>query len=312
MARALAPAPTTSTPGSRLLYEESCEAWCAVGTRHAASHWSAFIVRSLLTGFYLNLSFTLGLRAKVQSGGQDILFGVFFSFGLVFVTLTDSFLFTQDIATVSLSVLLKRTPLLEGLKSLILTFLFNYVGSIIGAYFFGSACQFYNDIQDPIRQAILVLGVQKTSLALGALIARAVFCNWIVCLANFMQAKTDSIAGKAVCVILPISTFAALGLEHSVVNMTILTLCLFLDGQVFTIGNYFKNILCSAMGNIIGGILTMTLPAYYTLWLKQNSEANLRDLPTDQTALVRRDGESDGQPPEPFQIEIFRFVLLFS
>jgi nitrite transporter NirC len=296
---AVAPA-YSSTPGSRLLYEESCEAWGAVGQRHAKSHWSAFIVRSLLTGFYLNLSFTLGVRAKVQSGGQDILFGIFFSFGLVFVTLTDSFLFTQDIATVSLSVLLKRTPVLDGLKSLILTFIFNYVGSIIGAYFFGSACQFYNDVQDPIRQAILIVGAQKTSLPLGALISRAIFCNWIVCLANFMQAKTDAIAGKALCVILAISTFAAIGLEHSVVNMTILTLCLFLDGEAFTIGNYFRNIFCSTLGNIFGGILTMTLPAFYTLWLKQNSEARAPQELTDQTALVRRQGGSDGRPPEPF------------
>jgi len=265
--------PQTSTPGSRILFEDSCQSWCDVGTRHASSHWSAFIVRSLLTGFYLNLSFTLGVRAKVESGGQDVLFGIFFSFGLVFVTLTDSFLFTQDIATISLSVLLKRTPLLQGLKSLILTFMFNYVGSIIGAFFFGYACQFYEDLNDPVRTAILSLGTQKTSLPLVALICRSMFCNWMVCLANFLQAKTDSIPGKVLCVVLPISTFAALGLEHSVVNMTILTLCLFLDGNVFSIGYYFRNIFVTAFGNMAGAILTMTLPAYYTLWLKERNEA---------------------------------------
>jgi formate/nitrite transporter FocA (FNT family) len=102
---------------------------------------------------------------------------------------------------------------------------------------------------------------------------------------------------------MPISTFAALGLEHSVVNMTILTLCLFLDGQVFTIGSYFRNILISALGNMIGGILTMTLPAYYTLWLKQNSEINVRQGPTDRTALVNRQadgGQDHTHPPEDF------------
>jgi formate/nitrite transporter FocA (FNT family) len=76
------------------------------------------MVRSLLTGFYLNLSFTLGVRASVQSGDQEVLFGIFFSFGLISVTLTDSFVFTHDIATVTLSILLKRTPFKQGFKGL--------------------------------------------------------------------------------------------------------------------------------------------------------------------------------------------------
>jgi formate/nitrite transporter len=289
--------PQTATPGSRILFEDSCQSWCDVGTRHAASHWSAFIVRSLLTGFYLNLSFTLGVRTKVESNGQDVLFGIFFSFGLIFITLSDSFLFTQDIATVSLSVLLKRTPLIQGLKSLILTFLFNYVGSIIGAFFFGYACQFYEDIHDPTRVEILNLGRQKTSLALVALISRSMFCNWMVCLANFLQAKTDSIPGKVLCVCLPISTFAALGLEHSVVNMTILTLCMFLDGNVFTLGYYFRNIFVAAIGNMMGAILIMTLPVYYTLWLREKREsAATANRAVDAQALVGQTGDEIADP----------------
>jgi nitrite transporter NirC len=94
----------------------------------------------------------------------------------------------------------------------------------------------------------------------------------MVCLANFLQAKSDSVSSKVLCVCLPISTFAALGLEHSVVNMSILTMCLFLDGSAFSVGNYFKNIFLSAIGNMIGAIITMTLPAYYTLWLRWKKE----------------------------------------
>jgi nitrite transporter NirC len=258
----------SATPGSRVLYEDSCESWCDIGTRHASSHWSAFIVRSLLTGFYLNMSFTLGVRAQVESGGQEVLFVIFFSFGLVFITLTDSFLFTQDIATVTLSVLLKRTPLLQGLKGLIFVFVFNYIGSIIGAFFFGYACEFFEDPTDRIRIRILEMGTAKTDLGIGSLVSRAMFCNWMVCLANFLQSKTDSIAGKALCVSLPISSFASLGLEHSIVNMSILTMCLFLEPKAFTFGSYLRNIGLSTVGNIMGAIVMMTLPAYYTLWLR--------------------------------------------
>jgi nitrite transporter NirC len=269
----LIPAPASGS--TTLTYEETCEKWGAIGARHASSHWTLFIVRSLFTGFYLNLSFTLGVRARVQSTGQEILFGLFFSFGLVFITLTDSFLFTQDIATVTLSILIKKTPLIQGVKSLIFTFLFNYVGSILGAYFFGHACAFFSDPQDPVRNAIILSGQAKVSLGIGAMLSRAMFCNWMVCLANFLQAKTDSIGAKIVCVCLPISTFATLNLEHGIVNMSILTMCLFLDGNAFSIGAYFVNIVVVTLGNIIGAILTMTLPAYYTLWLKQRTESQL-------------------------------------
>jgi formate/nitrite transporter FocA (FNT family) len=258
----------TTVPQSRLLYEDSCEAWCDMGTNHAASHWSAFIVRSILSGFYLNLSFTLGVRAQVQSGGQEILFGIFFSFGLIFITLTDSYLFTQDIATITLSILLKRTPLLRGVRALLLIFVFDYAGSVIGAFFFGYACEFFEDPADPIRQKILAMGIEKTGLGIGSLVSRAMFCNWVVCLANFLQAKTDVMSGKALCVALPISTFASLGLEHSIVNMSILTMCLFLEPHAFTLESYFMNIFVSAIGNMMGAILLMTLPAYYCLWLR--------------------------------------------
>lgn len=261
-------------PPADFTYEEGCEAWTKIGTTHAASHWSEFIVRSLLSGFYLNCSFTLGVRAKVESGGQEVLFGIFFSFGLIFITLTNSFLFTQDIASVVLSCLLKRTKWLVGIKGLVLTFIFNYVGSIIGAFFYGYACEFFDDPNDPVRHEILSLGIEKTSLGFGALIARGMFCNWMVCLANFFQARTQAIAAKMFCVCLPISTFASLGLEHSIVNMSILTMCLFLDTKAFSMKNYFLNIGLSTLGNVIGGVVFMTLPVWYTMWMASRRERN--------------------------------------
>jgi nitrite transporter NirC len=258
----------TTPEGSRLLYEDSCESWCDSGTNHASSHWSAFIVRSLLSGFYLNLSFTLGVRAQVQSGGQEVLFGIFFSFGLIFITMTDSYLFTMDIATITLSILLKRTRLLQGVKALFLIFVFNYVGSVVGAFFFGYACEFFDVADDPVRKQILEMGRKKTSLGVGSLVSRAMFCNWMVCLANFLQSKTDAMIAKALCVALPISTFASLGLEHSIVNMSVLTMCLFLEPHCFPIQDYLKNILLSTIGNMMGAVLMMALPAYYCLWLR--------------------------------------------
>ena len=281
----------TRVPSGDFSYEEGCEAWTLIGTTHAASHWSEFIVRSLLSGFYLNCSFTLGVRAKVESGNQEVLFGIFFSFGLIFITLTNSFLFTQDVASVILSCLLKRTRWIVGLKGLALTFIFNYVGSIIGAFFYGYACEFFDNPNDDVRQEILALGIEKTSMGYGALIARGMFCNWMVCLANFLQARTQSIAAKMFCVCLPISTFASLGLEHSIVNMSILTMCLFLDTKAFSMKNYFANIGLSTIGNVIGGVVFMTLPVWYTMWMASWRER--QEQKGGAQRLASRDQEVD-------------------
>jgi formate/nitrite transporter FocA (FNT family) len=91
------------------------------------------------------------VRAQAQSGGKEVLFGIFFSFGLIFILLTDSYLFTQDIGTITLSILLKRTSLLKRVVPLVLIFVFNYVGSVIGGFFFGYACEFFEESMDRVR-----------------------------------------------------------------------------------------------------------------------------------------------------------------
>jgi formate/nitrite transporter FocA (FNT family) len=250
----------------RLTFEDSCKSWCDVGTNHSEAHWSQHILRSLWTGMYLNIGFTLGIRAMVRASNQEFLFGIGFAVGLVFINLTDSFLFTQDLSSIALSVLMRRSKLTKGLRALGIVFVFNYVGAVIGALFFGILCDFFKDPTDPLRIAILNIGIAKSKLGVGAMISRAMFCNWMVCLADFLQSKTDSIGGKIACVMLPISAFAGIGLEHCTVNMSILTECLFLDRKCFSLGYYFLNLFIVIVGNVIGGLVAMTLPAFYALW----------------------------------------------
>jgi nitrite transporter NirC len=208
-------------------------------------------------------------------------------------------MFSQDLASVTLSVLLGRSRLLPGLRGLGITWIFNYIGAIIGALFFGILCDFFQDPQDPVKLAILNIGIAKSQLPVGAMLARSMFCNWMVCLADFLQSKTDSIGGKITCIILPISAFAGLGLEHCTVNMSILTQCLFLDHKCFGMGYYFLNLFIVSIGNIIGGIIAMTLPAFYSLWLlkrqrqKDEQSGDEMSSQSDEGAVT-----SDPRPPE--------------
>ena len=60
---------------------------------------------------------------------------------------------------------------------------------------------------------------QGVACRLVAAFAKGVLCNWLVCLAVWGTMATTSVAGKILAIFWPITTFVALGFEHSVANM---------------------------------------------------------------------------------------------
>ena len=54
------------------------------------------------------------------------------------------------------------------------------------------------------------------------LFARAILCNWLVCLAIWTSARMTSDAAKCIAIFWCLYAFIASGFEHSVANMTLL------------------------------------------------------------------------------------------
>ena len=48
---------------------------------------------------------------------------------------------------------------------------------------------------------------------------RAIMCNWLVCMALWLATSASTLGSKFMGIWLPISAFAAIGLEHCVANM---------------------------------------------------------------------------------------------
>lgn len=98
----------------------------------------------------------------------------------------------------------------------------------------------------------------KMSAAPVALLARGVLCNWLVCLAVWMSARTKSDAAKCILIFWCLFAFIASGFEHSVANMTLFSVVLFAPHPAaITIGGMFYNLLWVSLGNIIAGGLFM-------------------------------------------------------
>ncbi|MDE0179510.1 MAG: formate/nitrite transporter family protein [Gammaproteobacteria bacterium] len=98
----------------------------------------------------------------------------------------------------------------------------------------------------------------KMNSSIPALIARATLCNWLVCLALWMSARTKSDATKAIVIFWCLFAFIASGFEHSVANMTLLSIPLLTDHpDTISVGGMAHNLLWVTVGNIIGGSLFM-------------------------------------------------------
>lgn len=91
-----------------------------------------------------------------------------------------------------------------------------------------------------------------------ALLARAALCNWLVCLALWMAGRTRNDVAKAIVIFWCLFAFFASGFEHSVANMTLLSIALLGDHpDTVSVAGMAYNLLWVTLGNIVGGSLFM-------------------------------------------------------
>jgi formate/nitrite transporter FocA (FNT family) len=104
------------------------------------------------------------------------------------------------------------------------------------------------------------LGVTGWFLA----VVKAILANWMVTVGVLMAFVSRSVIGKVIAMWLPIMTFFALGLEHSIVNMFVIPLGMMLDAPI-SVGDWWLwNQIPVTLGNIVGGALLTGLAVYVT------------------------------------------------
>lgn len=77
--------------------------------------------------------------------------------------------------------------------------------------------------------------------------------NLLVCLAVWLANCSRDFTGKVVGIYLPIMSFTAIGLEHSIANMFIVVMGI-MQGADVTVGRWiYANLIPATIGNWIGG-----------------------------------------------------------
>ncbi|MCA1847226.1 MAG: formate/nitrite transporter family protein, partial [Actinobacteria bacterium] len=100
--------------------------------------------------------------------------------------------------------------------------------------------------------ALIDSAVKAKNAASGPqLFWRAVLCNLLVCLAVWMAARTRNDAAKAIVIWWCLLAFIVAGFEHSIANMTVFGLAIFVHHATFA--DLFRNLLWTVPGNVLGG-----------------------------------------------------------
>ena len=89
------------------------------------------------------------------------------------------------------------------------------------------------------------------------------FSAFLVCLAVWCGFKCKSESGKLIMIFWCLFAFITTGFEHSIANMTLLTISLLAPMEAaVTIGGYAYNLIVVTLGNMVGGILFVAIPYY--------------------------------------------------
>jgi len=106
----------------------------------------------------------------------------------------------------------------------------------------------------------MALGTSGWTTAL----VKGVLCNWMVTLGAVLALSSRSTTGKVVSMWLPITTFFALGYEHSIVNMFVIPTGMMLGAPISIIKWLLWNQIPVTIGNMFSGVACTALPFLLT------------------------------------------------
>lgn len=241
--------------------KEAYDAFADKGMQNAKKSDRQVLHQSILGGAYVGFAGLLSLIvagnlpgiAESNPGLVKMAFAALFPCNLLFITTTGGQLFTGNSATVAAARYENKVTNREMLNSWGVSLL----GNILGCGAMALAASYTGLLSGGAAQLAASMATSKVfGGTVAQIFVKATLCNWMVSLALFLSGAASDLSGKLVGIWFPISTFVAIGLEHSIANLFLLPSALLLKVPGLTLGNIiFKNLLPAVIGNAIGGAL---------------------------------------------------------
>ncbi len=216
-----------------------------------ASRWK-YMILSMFAGIYVGFGILLIFSVGGMVGDspfKKILMGISFGIALSLVLMVGSELFTGNNMIMTVASLNQKVKWMDTIKIWGYSFVGNLLGSILLALLYvlsGSA-------KGPIGEFFIKASETKMNGAFGELFFKGILCNMLVCLAIFCFIKLKEETAKLIMIFWCLFAFITSGFEHSVANMTIMSVALLLPDSGLTIGGFLQNIIPVTLGNMVGG-----------------------------------------------------------
>ena len=228
---------------------------------------SQYLILSALAGAYVGLGIVLifAIGAPLQasgSGATRAVMGASFGVALTLVIFAGSELFTGNNLVMTVGTLSGTV----GPGALARVWTASFAGNLAGALLLALATASSGVLsRTPSREFVLSVVAAKMSAPAMELFFRGLLCNVLVCLAVWMGVRTKDETARLVLIFWCLFAFIGAGFEHSVANMTLLGVGLFLphDPSLVSWAGFARNLTIVTAGTVVGGALLVGLPYWY-------------------------------------------------
>lgn len=233
---------------------------------------SRYFVLTMMAGFFVGLGIILiftigGLLAPNDFVGTQIVMGVSFGIALSLVIMAGADLFTGNNMIMTIGMLEKKATWIQTIQIWIFSYIGNFAGSILIAVLFvysGLAIGTTGDYVNTIAS-------NKMNAPFVELFIRGILCNILVCLAIWSATKLKNEVAKLIMIFWCLFAFITSGFEHSVANMTLLSISLLIPHpESVSLAGLTANLVPVSLGNVIGGAVFVGAAYWYAMSEKKN------------------------------------------
>ena len=260
----------------------------SIGVSKVRMPFFKVVVLAILAGSFIALGAVFFTTVTTDSTMSyrltRLLGGVSFSLGLVLVIVGGAELFTGN-NLIIMALANKKLKAGEVLKN----WTYVYFGNMLGALFIVLLIFLSKHyLFDSGKVGLNALNIAKAKCEIGFVqaLASGILCNLLVCLAVWLSYSTNSISGKIIVIVFPITAFVAIGFENSIANMYFVPEAILLlenaspeflalvqnSGQNYDSISWYNflvnNLLPVTIGNIIGGALLVGI-VYWFVFLRK-------------------------------------------
>ena len=260
----------------------------AVGVQKTRMDVLGLLALAVLGGAFIALgamfatTVLAGADGVLPFGLSRLLSGVVFCLGLILIIVGGAELFTGNTLMV-MAWAAGEVRLTEMLRAWTIVYIGNFIGALGTAGLVFLSGQVLSG-QGSVAAVALNLALNKVTLSFDQALFLGILCNVLVCLAVWLAFGARTTTDKVLAILFPVSAFVVAGFEHSVANMYLIPLGLFIKAwgpaalwtqvggnyEALTWGAFFVSLIPVTIGNIIGGG-GLVGAVYWFIYLRKRS-----------------------------------------